>query len=84
MKITKEMLLEEIKKRQGGAYNPNKVLVRDILAGLGIDNKRGWYLLGKLQPLYDWGVTIDLGWLTPEAFKPTTQSIKGLEDGGKK
>lgn len=44
------------------------VYVRDIIGRIGINHKRCWYLLDKWSKkgLYEWGVTIDLGWLTPE------------------
>lgn len=41
--------------------------VRDVIARMGINGKRACYLLGKWagKGWYEWGVCIDLGWLTP-------------------
>lgn len=42
--------------------------VREVIARTDIAPKRAWYLLEKWgsRRWYDWGVTVDLGWLTDE------------------
>ncbi len=45
-----------------------RTLVRDYLDTIEIPIKRCWYLLEKWvdKGWYDFGVTLDLGWITPE------------------
>jgi len=49
----------------------NCVSVRDIIAHSPINNKRAYYLLEKWsnKELYEYGTTIDLGWLTEKGKK---------------
>lgn len=41
-------------------------------------HKRAWYLLSKWgsKRWYEWGVTMDLGWLTPEGKNKAEEIIK--------
>ena len=66
-----------------GAYHENRGDVdrtpRGIIADAGIPPKRGWYVLGKWagKGWYDWGVSIDLGWLNPEGVEALAARIQG-------
>ncbi len=44
--------------------------VRSIIDRLGVNHKRACYLLGKwaAKGWYNYGVTVDLGWLTEEGL----------------
>lgn len=70
MKPDEIQLLIALLEHQGGAYNPNQATARDLInnAPFPIHYKRCWYLLGKWtkKGWYDYGVTLDLGWLTPQ------------------
>ena len=46
-------------------------VVRDVIKSLGMNHKRAVYILEKwaAKGWYDYGVTVDLGWLYPEALK---------------
>jgi hypothetical protein len=50
---------------------------RDIIPTIGIHCKRCWYLLKKWsrKGWYDYGVTVDLGWLT-EKGKEVAENAK--------
>lgn len=45
--------------------------VRDLIPTSGIHHKRcwGWLLKWARRDWYQWGVTMDLGWLTPQGRK---------------
>ncbi len=49
-------------------FKPNTETVRDVIVRLGMPTKRTDYLLEKWarKGWYQWGVVIDMGWLTPE------------------
>ncbi|MFW5988576.1 MAG: hypothetical protein ACOCQA_03995 [bacterium] len=49
----------------------NCVSVRDIIAHSPINKKRAYYLLEKWsnKGYYDYGVSIDLGWLTEKGIE---------------
>jgi len=46
--------------------------------GFSMHHKRAWYLLGKWadKGWYDYGVTLDLGWMTREGYKVAESLIK--------
>lgn len=50
--------------------------VRETIAGLNMHRKRAAYILEKWvgRGWYDYGVCVDLGWLTPEGMKSTFES----------
>lgn len=52
--------------------------VRDVIDSLNMNHKRSWYLLVKWanRGWYDYGVNLDLGWLT------TDGSVQALEQLG--
>lgn len=53
------------KERIGLFGEPIRPCVRDVIKELGMNEKRALYLLDKWDSKgwYNWGVTIDLGWL---------------------
>ena len=58
--------------------------IRDIINEVPINYKRCWYLLGKWadKGWYEYGVTLDLGWLTSEGVSVVAElaiEIKGDE-----
>ncbi len=67
--------LKRMQEETGGAFAqklPRKT-PRDIInePGFPIPHKRAWYLLEKWsgQGLYDYGVTVDLGWMTEKGME---------------
>lgn len=52
------------------AMRPAGADVRDVIRMQHMHYKRCWYLLEKWarKGWYDYGVTLDLGWLTPKGF----------------
>ena len=60
----------ETQRRGGSHWNPERGrfegFPRDVGAELGIHPKRVAYLCGKWSDRgwYDWGTSVDLGWLT--------------------
>lgn len=56
--------------------------VREVIADLDIPEKRALYLLTKWDSKhwYDYGVTIDLGWLTPLGVEKLTEIVNGHSD----
>ena len=61
MKSDELQFLKLLQERDG-------LTVRDLIQESGIPPKRCWHLLSKWtrKGWYDWGVNIDLGWLTDE------------------
>ena len=63
-----------LREAHGGPYNARKgPAPRDLINGLldpPIHHKRAWYLLEKWsgRGWYEYGVTLDLGWITPEGW----------------
>ncbi len=55
--------------------------VRDLIDRLDIHHKRAWYLLGKWgrKGWYTFGVTFDLGWLTPAGMAAALECEQGAE-----
>lgn len=53
-------------------HNQDGVSPRDVVnSGIEINYKRCWYLLEKWcgKDWYEYGVTLDLGWLTPKGIE---------------
>lgn len=50
---------------------------REVIYDLGIHHKRAWYLLEKWSSKgwYDYGVCLDLGWLTSEGKEVANSSL---------
>jgi len=51
--------------------------VRDVISEIEIHHKRCWYLLKKWaeKDWYDYGITLDLGWLTPSGVEKARELI---------
>jgi hypothetical protein len=51
--------------------NPQDIYPRQIVRDLGMDEKRGAYILEKWagQGRYDYGVSVMAGWLTPKGLE---------------
>lgn len=56
---------------------------RDLIPYSGLHYKRAWYLLGKwsAKGWYDYGTTLDSGWLTPEGAKAAQELEKEVSRG---
>lgn len=87
MKPDEQNFLIHILVHQGKAYN-SEPTVRRIIEFIGINHKRAWYLLDKWagRGWYEYGVCIDLGWLTPEGVAyikqiPVYKATGGLMNG---
>lgn len=54
---------------------------RDVIPRRGINHKRAWYLLGKWsgRNWYDYGVSLDLGWLTDAGFVHAARAREQLD-----
>lgn len=69
--------------------SPGCVHVRDIIrelhAGGKIHYKRAWCLLSKwaLKDWYDYGVSLDLGWLTEAGLNQANEQAQRLEVSGR-
>ena len=48
--------------------NKGEMTVREVIDAAPLHHKRAWYLLNKWsrKGWYEWGVKMDIGWLTPE------------------
>jgi len=61
-----------------GLYGEKGKTPREIInePGFPINYKRAWYLLEKWTTynIYEYGVSLDLGWVTPEGIKNTQQA----------
>lgn len=71
------ILVYEKCKRYGD--NKEKYFARDLINSeyCTIHHKRCWYLLEKWtgQGLYDYGVTLDLGWLTDKGVEKAKELL---------
>lgn len=75
IKDDERYFLQRMQAETGGAYGqkrPRKT-ARDIInePDFPIPYKRAWYLLEKWsnQGVYDYGVTVDLGWITEKGME---------------
>lgn len=61
---------------RGGDITP-----RDLISepGFPLNHKRAWFLLGKWadKGIYEYGVCLDLGWLTPEGVAEIPKMLAG-------
>ena len=75
MKLDEQGFLIHLLNEQGGSYNQRGVFVRDIIDFIGINRKRAHYLLSKWakRKWYEYGVALDMGWLTPEGVTQVEQ-----------
>lgn len=66
MKDDERELLESLQKRT--AEDPNQPYVRQLVADLGMNEKRAAYICEKwaTKGWYDYGVNVLAGWLTDE------------------
>lgn len=57
---------------------PEGVFVRDLIGSIDMPNKRCWYLLDKWvsKGWYEYGVALDLGWLTDKGKAAAAKMIK--------
>lgn len=82
-----EMLKNHIEKRKRGklfdmVIYTSKNFPRDIYERLGINYKRACYILEKWSKKgwYDWGVSIDMGWLENDKLKEIITFLKDKEE----
>lgn len=56
----------------------NNLYPRDVINNSNLNYKRAWYLLNKWanRNWYDYGVTLDLGWLTDKGKEIATEINK--------
>lgn len=68
MKPDAKAFFKALQRNQDRPYQTKKP-VREVIAEIGINHKRAWYLLGKWTGRwYDYGVSLDNGWLNEEGM----------------
>lgn len=81
MKQDEKDFLIQYYQRNKGLYI-EKTSPRDIInePGFKMHHKRAWYLLEKWagKNLYEYGVTLDLGWLTEKGVKLAEELIEKM------
>ncbi len=83
MKPDERAFAEALRAAHGGPFNPAKGRSpRELIPEIGINHKRAWYLLEKWagRDWYDYGVTLDLGWITQKGWEEMANARTDLRE----
>lgn len=75
MKEDEKLFLMDVLIRCWAGFRPRQLINEP---GFYMNHKRAWYLLEKWgrKDWYEWGVTMDLGWLTDEGIAKAKEMVE--------